>query len=275
MDCVADQETRKISGPSGCSGTGRAAAGPHFGATIGIKGVEYRVGPPALGGWGLTPTAADNWRGTQEMNALATRHWRELVAGMAIVVASAICAPDATAQNNQGPPNALQGFSQNRDEPVKIRAASLEIREKDKMATFTGDVYVLQGDTEMRCKVLVVSYEAETGTRMADAAAEGPAGDRQVRQIEAKGDVVVVQKDQNATGDAATFNMRENTVTLVGNVVVPRGSNVLRGQRLVVDLTSGVSKMDGGRIDGIFQSGRGSPPESRNTAEKGTAAKKR
>jgi lipopolysaccharide transport protein LptA len=127
---------------------------------------------------------------------------------------------------------------------VKIRAASLELREKDKMATFTGDVYVLQGDTEMRCKVLV-SYESETGTRTANATAPGPGGDRQIRLIEAKGDVVVIQKDQNATGDAATFNMRKNTVTLVGNVVVTRGANVLRGQRLVVDLTSGVSKMDG------------------------------
>jgi lipopolysaccharide export system protein LptA len=38
------------------------------------------------------------------------------------------------------------------------------------MATFTGDVYVLQGDTEMRCKVLVVSYEAKTDTRTANAA---------------------------------------------------------------------------------------------------------
>jgi lipopolysaccharide export system protein LptA len=195
------------------------------------------------------------------MSARATRHWRELAAAMAIVVMSALCGVDATAQRDPGPPNALQGFSQNRDEPVKIRAASLELREKDKMATFTGDVYVLQGDTEMRCKVLVVSYETETVTRTANAA-PGPGGDRQVRLIEAKGDVVVIQKDQNATGDAATFNMRENTVTLAGNVVVTRGSNVLRGQRLVVDLTSGVSKMDGGRIDGIFQSGR------RNAAEK-------
>jgi lipopolysaccharide export system protein LptA len=93
-----------------------------------------------------------------------------------------------------GSPNALQGFSQNRDEPVKIRAASLEIREKDKMATLTGDVYVLQGDTEMHCKMLVVSYEAETGTRAADAATAGPGGDRQIRLIEAKGDVVVVQR---------------------------------------------------------------------------------
>src|SRR5215467_4170564 len=96
------------------------------------------------------------------MSALATWHWREMAAGIAIVVASAICALDATAQNNQGPPNALQGFSQNRDEPMKIRAASLEIREKDKMATFAGDVYVLQGDTELRCKTLVVFYEEET-----------------------------------------------------------------------------------------------------------------
>src|SRR5262245_64453664 len=67
--------------------------------------------------------------------------------------------------------------------------------------------------------------------------------------------------------------MSENTVTLVGNVVVTRGSNVLRGQRLVVDLTSGVSKMDGGRIDGIFQSGRRNPPDPRN--EKSGAAEKR
>jgi lipopolysaccharide export system protein LptA len=165
-------------------------------------------------------------------------------------------------QKNQGPPNALQGFSQNRDEPVKIRAAALEVREKDKMATFTGDVYVLQGDTEMRCKTLVVFYEEEatpqpsqqaSAARPVKAAEPGPGGDRQIRRIEAKGNVVVVQKDQNAAGDAATFNMRENTVTLVGNVVVTRGADVLRGQRLVVDLTSGVSRMDQGRVEGLFQ----------------------
>jgi lipopolysaccharide export system protein LptA len=172
-------------------------------------------------------------------------------------------------QKNQGPPNALQGFSQNRDEPVKIRAAALEVREKDKMATFTGDVYVLQGDTEMRCKTLVVFYEEEatpqpsqqaSAARPVKAAEPGPGGDRQIRRIEAKGNVVVVQKDQNAAGDAATFNMRENTVTLVGNVVVTRGADVLRGQRLVVDLTSGVSTMDQGRVEGLFQR---APPEKK------------
>jgi lipopolysaccharide export system protein LptA len=59
----------------------------------------------------------------------------------------------------------------------------------------------------------------------------------------------VVQKDQNATGDSAIFNLRENTVMLTGNVIVTRGQDILRGQRLVVNLSSGVSKMDGGRVD--------------------------
>jgi lipopolysaccharide export system protein LptA len=182
-----------------------------------------------------------------------------LAAAATIVLAMVFGAAHATAQKNQGPPNALQGFSQNRDQPVKIQAASFEVREKDKIATFSGDVQVFQGDTEMRCKLLNVFYDEEAGTRTMKAADPGPGGQRQIRRIEAKGGVTVVQKDQNATGDAATFNMRENTVTLVGNVVVTRGQDVLRGQRLVVDLTSGVSKMDQGRVEGLFQSGPRNP----------------
>jgi lipopolysaccharide export system protein LptA len=189
-------------------------------------------------------------------NAPHVRHGPS--AAIALILAMTICAAHATAQKNQGPPNALQGFSQNRDQPVKIQAASLEVREKDKMATFTGDVQVLQGDTEMRCKSLVVFYEEEAaakGTRTLKAAEPGPRGQAEISRIEAKGGVVVVQKDQHAQGDTALFNMRENTVTLVGNVVVTRGQDVLRGHRLVVDLTSGVSKMDQGRVEGLFQAG--------------------
>jgi lipopolysaccharide export system protein LptA len=177
-----------------------------------------------------------------------------LAAAATIMLVMAFGAAHAAAQKNQGPPNALQGFSQNRDKPVKIQAASLEVREKDKIATFSGDVQVFQGDTELRCKLLNVFYDEEAGPHGMKAAEPGPSGQRQIRRIEAKGGVIVVQKDQNATGDAAIFNMRDNTVTLTGNVVVTRGQDILRGQRLVVDLTSGVSKMDQGRVEGLFQS---------------------
>jgi lipopolysaccharide export system protein LptA len=177
-----------------------------------------------------------------------------LAAAATIMLVMAFGAAHAAAQKNQGPPNALQGFSQNRDKPVKIQAASLEVREKDKIATFSGDVQVFQGDTELRCKLLNVFYDEEAAPHGMKAAEPGPSGQRQIRRIEAKGGVIVVQKDQNATGDAAIFNMRDNTVTLTGNVVVTRGQDILRGQRLVVDLTSGVSKMDQGRVEGLFQS---------------------
>ena len=60
--------------------------------------------------------------------------------------------------------------------------------------------------------------------------------------MEAQGKVVVTQKDQRAAGDRADFDMRTNTVMLTGNVVVTKGEDVLRGQRLVVNLTTGVSQ---------------------------------
>jgi len=79
---------------------------------------------------------------------LAVVAW--LVVGNAAVAQSAV----------QGVPNAMQGFSQNRDQPIQIEAVSLEMRDKKKEATFAGNVKVVQGDTTMTSKTLVVFYES-------------------------------------------------------------------------------------------------------------------
>jgi lipopolysaccharide export system protein LptA len=174
--------------------------------------------------------------------------------------ASTPTSPPPAAESGTSVPNALQGFQQNRGQPVKIEAARLEVRDKDKVATFTGNVKVVQGDTTMHCKVLVVFYEkkdeaqggpsgSQPGAPM-PAAAPGPAGSSQINRLEAKGNVVVTQKDQTATGDTGLFDMKSNTVTMTGNVLVSQGQNVLRGERLVVDLTTGVSRVDAGSSNG-------------------------
>ncbi len=162
-----------------------------------------------------------------------------------------------SAPANLGPPNALQGFSQNRGQPVQIEAATLEVRDKDKVATFTGNVHVIQGDTDMRCQTLVVRYEdaASIKTGSVTVVQPGPGGTSQIKRLDAQGNVIVKQKDQTATGDKGIFDMRANTVTLVGNVVISDGQNVLRGERLIVDLTTGVSRVEGGRVQGLFQRG--------------------
>jgi lipopolysaccharide export system protein LptA len=171
--------------------------------------------------------------------------------------------PATTAVAAKGPPNALQGFSQNRDEPVHIESAPLEVRDKDKVATFSGDVRVKQGDTGMRSKTLVVFYEGgETagGGKSMPAATPGPGGEQKIKRLEARGNVVVTQKEQTATGDLGIFDMKSNVVTLTGNVMMPQGKNVLRGDKLVVDLTTGVSRVESGkngtgRVQGLFLPG--------------------
>ena len=185
------------------------------------------------------------------------------IAALLLVPGAALGAPPP-----KGPPNALQGFSQNRDEPVHIEAATLEVRDKDKVATFSGNVHVTQGDTNMRCKSLVVFYEQEnkTGkTSTLPAAEPGPGGQQHIKRLEARGGVVVTQKQETATGDTGIFDMKTNTVTLTGNVVMTQGKNVLRGDRLVVDLTSGVSRVESGkhgrgRVEGLFMPGSAAPP---------------
>jgi lipopolysaccharide export system protein LptA len=67
---------------------------------------------------------------------------------------------------------------------------------------------------------------------------------QQIRRIEVKGGVVVTQKDQTATGESGVFDMDANTVMLIGNVVVSHGPQVIKGDRLVVDLTTGVSRVE-------------------------------
>ena len=160
-----------------------------------------------------------------------------------------------------GLPNALQGFSQNRDEPVHITSRRLEVRDKDKIATFLGDVHVTQGDTNMTCQTLVVFYEQSATTGTATVATQATPGGQQVRRLLAQGGVVVNRKDQTATGHEGVFDMKSNTVTLEGDVVVTQCQNVVHGDRLTVDLTSGVSHIESGksnqrRVEGLFVPGQ-------------------
>jgi lipopolysaccharide export system protein LptC len=152
-------------------------------------------------------------------------------------------AGDAKGAQPSGPPNALQGFSVNRDKPVQITSNTLEVRDKEKKAIFAGNVLVAQGEATMKSKTLDVYYDQ-------DGDAAGPS-DQQIRRIEAKGGVVVAQKDQTATGDTGIFDMRTNTVTLIGDVVSTQGQQVIKGERLTIDLSSGLWRV-GGRVGGLF-----------------------
>jgi lipopolysaccharide export system protein LptA len=176
-------------------------------------------------------------------------------------VMAALLAPGfAVAQTPRpasGPPvtSLLQG-GQDKDQPVQIEAASLEVRDKAKTATFAGDVQVVQGDTTMKCQKLVVFYGQEVGIAQKEAgqggapapdtkpALSGPKGAQNIRRIEARGGVTVITKDQNASGDLGVYDLIAKTITLTGNVVVSQGQNVIHGERVVVDTVSGNARVE-------------------------------
>jgi lipopolysaccharide export system protein LptA len=210
--------------------------------------------------------------------SLAIRRTAQRACYIALTLA-VIAASDAGAQSAmQGVPNAMQGFSQNRDQPIQIEAATLEMRDKKKEATFAGNVKVVQGDTTMTSKTLVVFYDSTPAPAATPAsnskaakpapiqsATPGPGGSSSIRRLEAKGNVVVTQKDQVVTGETAVFDTKTNLITMIGGVVLTQCKNVLRGDRLLVDMTTGVSRVesDGGKVQGLFiQSGQGCAPAS-------------
>lgn len=174
---------------------------------------------------------------------------------------------------------AKPGQFENKDAPVQIEAATLEVHDKSKTATFSGNVQVVQGDTTMRCRSLVVFYGQEVGIGEAGgeattgAAAKsqpgGTKGAQNIRRIEAHGGVTVLTKDQSASGDLGIYDLKTKTITLSGNVVVSQGQNVIHGERVVVDTETGNARVEsgssgagasagsGGRVRALIQPGKG------------------
>ena len=214
------------------------------------------------------------------MKTLFSQFRKAPVGGLCAVTAVGLClATDCHGQNAAtGVPNAMQGFSQNRDQPIRIEAAAFEILKTKNRGTFSGNVTVVQGDTTMKSSTLVVFYDSRdekrkaTKSRSSDIAqrgANGPAAEQtipamgagsSIRRIEAHSNVLVTQKDQTVTGATAVFDTRTNLITMQGGVVLTQCSNVMRGDRLLVDMTTGVSRVesDHGKVQGLFTQGCGS-----------------
>ncbi len=174
--------------------------------------------------------------------------------------------------------NAFGGLSQSSKDPIDIESDVLVVHDKEKYATFKGNVKAVQGTTTLRARELNVHYvggdklasggdteagkEAAPETKVADAqGGKAEKGDQtRITKIEAKGDVVITSdKDQTTTSDWALYDVPGQLVTVGGNVVLTQGENVLKGDRLVIDLKTGESRFEntgeaatGGRIRALF-----------------------
>ena len=177
------------------------------------------------------------------------------------------------------------GLSENSDEPIDIESDVLVVHDSKKYATFKGNVKAVQGTTTLEAHELDVHYvggrekltgapgtttASNTATASNIAAGTSDAGTvpttvkkedgTQITKIEAKGQVVITSEDgQTTNSDWALYDVPTQLVTVGGNVVLMQGQNVLKGDRLVIDLKTGESRFEntgntaaGGRIRALF-----------------------
>ena len=145
----------------------------------------------------------------------------------------------------------------NADLPIEINADSLEVQQDKEMAVFRGNVDAKQGDVRLRAQELKVWYRSG-GAQQKPAAAAATAADvgGAIVRIDAIGQVLVSSTQETARGDLGVYDVANREITLTGDVVLTRGENVIRGQKLVMDMDTGLSRMQGGagggRVRGLF-----------------------
>jgi lipopolysaccharide export system protein LptA len=120
-------------------------------------------------------------------------------------------------------------------EPYTIDAAKLDYFEKEQKLIYSGQVIATQGASKVRGSVMTIYLDKS-----------GAGGDSDVRRVEMKGPVTVVQKDKIGTGDTGVYDKGDNKWYLIGNVTLTQGTTVTQGDKLIYDLGSGRATVTGG-----------------------------
>jgi lipopolysaccharide export system protein LptA len=173
-----------------------------------------------------------------------------LAAAVSAICLAAAAPVSAQTQPAQGQAQGFNGIKMSGDQPIQIESDRLEVREKENVAVFSGNVNVVQGKTLLKAGKLTVYYVQGTGSATTGSAA--------IDHLQVDDKVYIKSDDQVATGDKGTFDMKSQILTLSGKeVVLSQGENVLVGCKLTVDMTTGLSNVEacGGRVKGLFHNG--------------------
>lgn len=172
------------------------------------------------------------------------------IRSLALAVVVGLIFPGIGSAQNFG--ETFSGFDTGSGDAIQIEADRLEVRDSEKLAIYSGNVKVRQGGTLLEAPELRVFY---AGTPSAADSSPGAA----VSRIEAGPNVKVRSEDQTASGDRVVLDMAKDLVTLSGNVVLTQGQNVVRGERLVVNLATKQGRVEGGRVQTLITPSGGGP----------------
>ncbi len=171
-------------------------------------------------------------------------------AALVVVAAFVVCAAWLTAAPGLAVAQVSALKSHDTAQAIDITADRLEVREKENIAVFSGSVEAVQGDMQISADSVTVYYEKAAG-----------AGDPTISRLDLAGSAKLVSPSEVAESEWAVYDVAARLLTLGGSVVLTRGDSVLRGDRLELDLESGVTKFESAPVVGTdaLVTGEGAP----------------
>ena len=136
--------------------------------------------------------------------------------------------------------------------PIDVDADRIEVLDQQNQAIFTGNVRVRQASLSLDANRIKILY-----TRPAK-------GDPVIRRLDADGNVRLATPSERATARFGIYDVEKRILTLIGDVVLTRGTTKVKGNRLTIDLATGRSTLDGQSAtgqSGARVSGRFAVPE--------------
>ena len=114
--------------------------------------------------------------------------------------------------------------------PIEILADSMEWNKQLGQAIATGNAKAIQGQTTIKAKKIIAVLNEDNS--------------QQIKELKAIGKVVFLKDKQIATGDKATYYIDQEKVIITGNVTLKRDDNIIKGEKLIIDFLTGLSKME-------------------------------
>jgi len=132
--------------------------------------------------------------------------------------------------------------------PIDVDAGRVEWRNADRLAVWSGGVKATQGRLTLEATTMRVATK--------------PSGDSlQILRMDAEGNVRMTSPNERAEAKSGIYDVENRLITLIGDVVLNQGQSVLRGQRMVVNLTTGRTMLDPGKGASSRVTGRFVVPE--------------
>lgn len=126
--------------------------------------------------------------------------------------------------------------------PIRVNADRSEVLDKERKVVLIDNVDITQGTARLRADIVTIEYGGGGTTETSGLGSSF--GD--IRTMTARGNVFYVTPDLKANGDLGVYVASTDTITLTGNIVLVRGEDVAKGERLTMELAAGKTSLDGG-----------------------------